>query len=166
MSTPFKVTFKTPIDRFIRRIEEDKDFFEYNGITSEQSLAIARERAKHILFDAVNLMDLISSSKITFSDYDEILEEFNTEWTSLELFIVVGLMYQLYLDKDIPKLKLMSVNYTSTDLRVLDPSNARKTFMEMYQFVCNQNEKLIDEYRNQDRLTGKYISVNYPSYDE
>lgn len=162
MSTPFKV----PIEKFLRRIEQDRDFFNYIGVTSETSMLLAQDRAKYILFDAVELMDLISNSKIIFSDYDIILEEFKEDWTKKEIFIIASLMYQLYLDKDIAKLKTLSVNYTSTDLRVLDPSNARKTFMDMYEFVCNQNEKYIDEYKNQDRLTGKYISINYPSYDD
>lgn len=162
MSTPFK----TPIDRFLRRIEEDADFFEYNNISPEAALNIAKERAKYILLDAAALMDIKTNSDIIFSDYNDILDEFPEDWTSIELSLIVSLMYQLYLDKDIPKLKLMNVNYTSADLRVLDPSNARKTFMEMYEFICNQNDRYIDEYRNKDRLTGKYKSINFSAYDD
>ncbi|MEG0898443.1 MAG: hypothetical protein RSF40_01875 [Oscillospiraceae bacterium] len=162
MGTPFK----TPIERFLRRIEEDIDFFEYNGVSPEQALIIAKERSKYILLDAVALMDIKSNPDIVFSNCNEISEIFNEDWTQTELSIVVGLMYQLYLDKDIPKLKLMNVNYTSSELRVLDPSNARKSFMEMYEFVCAQNDGYIDEYRNKDRLTGKYKTVDFAAYDD
>lgn len=162
MGTPFKL----PIERFLRRVEEDSDFFEYNGLSSEQSLEIAKERSKYILLDAVALMDIKTVSDIIFSNYDETLEIFNETFTDWEISLIVGLMYQLYLDKDIPKLKMMNVNYTPTELRVLDPSNARKSFMEMYVFVCKQNDTFIDEYRNKDRLTGKYKTVNFAAYDD
>lgn len=162
MGTPFKV----PIERFLRRIEEDADFFEYNGVSSEQALKIAKERSKYILLDAVGLMDIKSNPDIVFSDYDEFTEIFNEDWTQTEMSIVIGLMYQLYLDKDIPKIKLANVNYTPTELRVLDPSSARTSFMDMYTFICGQNDGYIDEYRNKDRLTGKYKTVDFAAYDD
>ena len=75
-------------------------------------------------------------------------------------------MYEMYLDRDIARLKCLMVNYTPTDLKVFDPSNARSTFLAMYESVCNKNALLIDDYASRDRLTGKLKGIDYASYDE
>lgn len=101
-----------------------------------------------------------------FLSYDDSTETFDFEMTRREIHIMASLMFEAYLARDIAKLKALSVNYTPTDVRVFDPSNARKTFQAMYEFVCAQNVTLLDTYRNTDRLTGNYVEINYAAYDE
>ena len=59
----------------------------------------------------------------------------------------------------------LNVNYTPTEMRVFDPSNARATFLNIYNTVCATNEKYIDIYKNSDRRTGALKSINFANYD-
>ena len=74
------------------------------------------------------------------------------------------MMFQVYLSRSIAKLKTLEVNYSSSDLKVFDPSNARTSFMTMYEKVCQDNAFLIEEYKSRDRLTGAFIEVGYEGY--
>ena len=103
---------------------------------------------------------------VDFNDRDDVTQEFNFDWTNSEVFLIGSLMYEMYLDRDIARLKCLMVNYTPTDLKVFDPSNARSTFLAMYESVCNKNALLIDDYASRDRLTGKLKGIDYASYDE
>lgn len=162
MATPFE----GPIDRFFYRIEEDRDFFQYLNLDETEAMQLARRRAEHYLRNAIDRIMLDGSPEIDFSDIDEPLGQFNADLTSREVFILASLMYEYYLAKDIAKIKTYTVNYTATDLRVFDPSNARTSFMEIYNGVKAENEKLLDLYRNTDRLTGAAKGIDFASYDE
>ena len=69
------------------------------------------------------------------------------------------------MERDIATLKTLNVNFTGTELRVFDPSNARKTFLAMYEDVKARNAYLLDVYKNTDRLTGFYTSIDFTSLD-
>ena len=162
MSTPYLV----PIEAFLKRIEEDRNFFNYLNLTDDEAMEIAYSRAKNFLFEAIGELTLKCTPIIDFYDTDDVLEEFTSDWTGQEVYLISSLMYQQYLDRDIAKLKCLSVNYTSTDLRVFDPSNARTTYKALYDTVCSKNLQSIDDYASRDRLTGKLIGINFSSYDE
>ena len=162
MGTPYSVL----IDRFYRRIEKDRDFFNYFGLTEEEAFALAKKRSLGYLEEAVALIILKCMPQVDFSNRDDELEQFNFDLNDGEKLLISSLMYQYYLDRDISYLKVLNVNYTSTELRVFDPSNARSTFLEMYQFVYKQNEALMDAYKSTDRSTGMFKQVNFSAYDE
>ena len=162
MSTPYSI----PIKAFLRMVEEDEGFFNYINLTPEQSLEIAKERARGYLNEARGKLTLYCTPDIDFYDSDDMLEKFNNDLTGTELFLISSLMYEMYLDRDIAKLKCLNVNFTSPDLKVFDPSNARSTFMEIYKTICDKNERLLDEYANRDRITGKLKGINYPLYND
>lgn len=159
-------SFELPINRFLYRIEEDREFFQYFNLSEMEAMQLARHRAENYLRDAIDRMMIDGMPDIDFTDVDDITEEFNADLTSREVFILASLMYEFYLRKDIAKLKTYSVNYTSSDLRVFDPSNARSTFKALYDGVVQENEKLLDQYRCTDRLTGAFKGINFASYDE
>ena len=50
-------------------------------------------------------------------------------------------------------------------MRVFDPSNARKTFLSMYEAVKAENAILIDTYKNSDRVTRRYNAIDFAQYD-
>lgn len=127
---------------------------------------IVKERSTHYMHEAAARMAIDGMPSVDFLDYDDSTREFGFEMTRKEIFLMASLMYEMYIDRDIAKLKCLSVNYTSTDLRVFDPSNARKTFAELYRMVCEQNARLLDAYRNTNRLTGEYVGINYSAYSE
>jgi hypothetical protein len=162
LSTPFKV----PIDAFLKRIEKDRDFFQCINLSERESMALALKRSDNYLTEAIGRLSLCGCNQIDFTDTDNINRVFNNDLTTTEIFLIASIMYEMHLDRDISKIKILSVNYSPTDLRVFDPSNARSTFLEIYNTVRETNLKLIDEYINRNRLTGKLIGVDYAQYDE
>ena len=156
MGTPFL----EPINRFLRRIEEDRDYFQYFQLSDDEALDLARRRARNYLEDAIDRMMMDGRPSVDLTDIDEGSFSFNIELTRNEVFLLSSLMYEYYLDKDISRIKTLNVNYTGTELRVFDPSNARSSFLQLYENVQRQNEKLLDTYRNVNRETGEFISIN------
>lgn len=161
MPTPFE----KPITLFFKRIEEDKKFFNYINLSGFQSLEIAKERARGLLIEAASELALRCSPDIDFLDIDELSEVFAEDLTRKEVYLISSLMYQQYLERDIAKIKCLNVNYTPTELRVFDPSNARSTFQAIYEKVCQKNDMLIDEYESRDRITGALKGIDYPSFN-
>lgn len=162
MGTPFSI----PIERFFHRIEEDREFFNYYQLSDSEALQLAGVRAKAYLQNAADKIMMGGAPDIDFSDVDDALDQFNADLTSREVYLLSSLMYEFYLEKDIAKLKTLSVNYTSSNLKVFDPSNARTSFHTLYKDVCEKNAILLDAYHNTDRTTGAFKGIDYASYDE
>lgn len=162
MATPFSV----PINAFLKRIEKDRDFFNYFTLDDEDSMNLAIQRAENFLMEAIQRVMMECQPQVDFTDYNEETREFNFDWTPQEKILIPSLMYEAYLNRDMAYLKTMNVNFTSTDFRVFDPSNARDTYMDMVKYVHSQNEVLMDIYRNTDRLSGAYKTINFGLYDE
>lgn len=159
-------SFSKPIQRFFRFIEEDREFFDYYHLSDSEALDIATTRARAYLQDAIDRVMLECQPDVDFSDFDDVAWSFNIDLTSKEVYLLASLMYERYLFKDIAKLKTWSVNYTAKELTVFSPSEARNSFNNMYEAVCQRNEQLLDTYRNTDRLTGAFKGIDYSSYDE
>lgn len=162
MTTPFE----TLIQRFFRRIEKDREFFNYLNMSDDDAMSLAIERARGLLFEAIELINLKAVPSVDFNDYDESLQCFNFELTNNEIMLISSFMYQQYLERDIAKLKCLSVNYTSSNLKVFDPSNARSTFESLYNNVCDKNEILLDEYNSKDRENNQLLSIDYSKYGD
>lgn len=158
-------SFDTIIDMFMHRVEEDKRFFNYYGLTDQEALAFAYDRAAVYLDEAVALLLFKGHPQVDFTDVDTELKQFNFDLTAREKYLLASLMYLQHLDRSIAYLKTLSVNYTSTDLRVFDPSNARKTFMNMYNAVKAECDELLDLYKNTDRTDGDYLGINFAAFD-
>ena len=161
MATPFSV----PIDAFFHRIETDRGFFNYFNLAEEEAIELATKRATQYLREACARITLECPNGLDFTDYDEETEQINGDLNKKEVYILSSLMYEMYLNRDIAKLRCLSVNYAPTDLRVFDPSNARKTFMTMYSAVVQENEYLIDWYRSTDRDTGELRNIDFAGMD-
>lgn len=155
-----------PIDRFLRRIEEDRDFFMYFSLSEAEAMMLAKKRARNYLDNAIDRLMLDGKPSIDISAIDEAAFTFNETLTRTEVFLLSSLMYEYYLEKDISRLKTLSVNYTGTELRVFDPSNARATFQNLYENVQKENRSLLDMYRSTDRYTGSFVSVNESAVGE
>lgn len=162
MATPYSVV----LEAFYRRVEKDESFFNYFNLAAEEALKLAKKRALGYMDEALSRITLECQPSVDFTDRNDTTEQFNFDLNKNEVFLISSLMYQSHLERDIAYLKVLNVNYTSTDLRVFDPSNARSTFMEMYESVCSKNEALMDKYKNLDRSTGTYKTINFSNYDE
>lgn len=149
---------------FFRRIEEDKNFFQYLNLSDEDSMILAKARALGFLHEACAKIVFDCPNGSDFLNYDDEAMQFGFQLTKKEIHLLSSVMYGFYLERDIAKLKCLSVNFTSTDLRVFDPSNARSTFMTMYNSVKEDNDHLIDVYRCTDS-DGSYTEIPFDSFD-
>lgn len=157
MPTPYSV----PIEIFLKKIEKDIDFFNYYEKTNEEVLALIQQRSLAYLNEAVDRISFECNPSVDFSDRDDNLKQFNFNFTANERVLVSSLMFESHLSRDIAYLKLQSVNYTPSELRVFDPSNARSTFLEMYKIVHEENKVLLEEYRSRNRITGEFVGIDY-----
>ena len=158
--------FSVPIEYFFRRVEEDRKFFNYFALTDEEAMNIARIRATQYLYESVTRIVFECPDKADYFAYDANSSSFTGDLTQREILLLSSLMYEMYLNRDIAKLKCWNVNFTPTDLRVFDPSNARKTFLSMYNTVVSENDHLMDVYRNSDRETGVMVGIDFSAYEE
>ena len=156
--------FSSLENRFKMMVEEDSEFFQYYQYLEYEAEEIMHRRILAYLYEATAMLDSQIQTQIDFTDYNEETEEFNTDLTKKEILLVSSMMFQVYLSRSIAKLKTLVVNYSSSDLKVFDPSNARTSFMTMYEKVCQDNAFLIEEYKSRDRLTGAFIEVGYEGY--
>lgn len=161
MSTSYQIFY----DAFFDKIEKDDRFFDYFNLTPEESLELAKYRAKTYLKESISRLTLACKPDVDFNDFNDTTEEINVDVTNAEVDLISNFMFEMFLFRDIAKLRVMSLNFTPTDLRVFSPSESRKTFMEMYNFVVTQNISLISSYSNRDRLTGVLKGINYDSYN-
>jgi hypothetical protein len=160
MATPYEV----PIEAFFRRIETDRDFFNYLSLSDADAIDLAKRRAVGYLREACAKIVMEAPYKSDFSNYDDGAETFRFDLTKKEVFLVASLMFEMYMSRDIAKLKCLTRDYVSTDLRVFDPSNARKTFKDLYDGVCAQNEDLLETYNCSDS-SGKLRLIDFAAYD-
>lgn len=156
-------TYSQVFELFFKRIEKDEDFFKYYELTVEEALALAQERAAAYLEEAVGILELKCLPQIDFNN--RTADGFAFEFNAAEKLLIPSLMYEMYLDRDVAYLKLYEVNFTASELKVFSPSDARNSFMNMYNSVKAYNEQLIDDYKNSDRKTGGYRKLDYTKYD-
>lgn len=167
METPYSVI----VNSFLRKVELDRQFFFYNSLSDEEAMRVAKERAYVFLEEACDrvMMDCMPVVDFTLS-YDDNGDvdqngAFPFDIVPQERLLLSSLMYEEYMARDISRLKTLDVNFTGTEMRVFDPSNARKTFLSMYEAVKAENAILIDTYKNSDRVTRRYNAIDFAQYD-
>jgi len=157
-------SFNEIYSRFYDKVENDVDFFDYYNHTSEESMRIAQERAKSYLNEAIDIFTLKCTPTVDFFDIDKEKDCFNFDVTSREIEILTRIMYSIYLERDISKLKPILNSLTATDIKSLfSPANERKTFESLLNWYKNKTEILITNYAARDRLSGQRRTINYES---
>ncbi|KAK8834364.1 hypothetical protein M9Y10_031328 [Tritrichomonas musculus] len=132
----------------------------YNDIPYDKADEITKERAKSYLMSALAYLFLKCSSDIDFMNYDAKREVHNEDLTKSEMDLIVSIMVEKYLERDISILKAQSNRFTTKDLNVFSPANERKTFMDMFKQIQDDNIKKIKDYEAIDRITGKLKSIS------
>lgn len=166
VSEIMSTSFSEPYDVFFNRIEEDKDFFLYNNVSTEEAIALANQRAKNYLIESASKIMMSCNSDINFNSYDKVIETFNVDLTTNEINLLAQLMFEQYLSRDFVKLKAYKTRFTTSDLNMVTPSTERSTFLNMYTFVQSQSEKMLDDYKSRDRITGILKGIDYSSYSD
>ena len=157
--------FEYLFDRFYKRIEKDQDFFQYYNIPLEEAIQLAHDRAKGCLVDAFDRLSSTSNLQVDFSDYDTAAEILNFKTVPKENKLIVDLMFQVYMERDLPLLHAFKINFSPSDLNVFSPANERNSYEAFIARLDKNNEAALDDYKNRDRLTGEFKNmINYSTY--
>jgi len=154
-------SFDKLIDRFLRRIEKDRDFFTYYNVEPDEAMSLAYRQATGYVYDAIDLLVDRCTPQVDFYDYDKEIEMFNFELTSREIGLLSSLMREVYFDRELSLLKAFQISLTPNDLRVFSPANERKTFVEMVDGIKSDNHTRISKYISEDRETGLPRHIDY-----
>lgn len=147
---------------FFDKIENDIDFFNYFNLDENQSMEIAKTRANTYMNEALSLITFKCSPDVNFKDCDYENGYFNFELTPTEIDLIANVMFEMYLKKDLAKLKPIINAFSSTEIKlVYSPNEERKTFMNMLEQVKQENRILLADYAARDRLTGKRKTIEY-----
>ena len=151
-------SYDVVIERFMRKIKQDKDYFCINGVSEEEFVELLNRRSVELLDDAANEMQPLISLRqnVNFLDKDDLLERFNFELTSIEIDILSDMMVCKYFDEELIKLKTMQ-KYLGDDIKVFSPANERKTYLEMIDYKRDIFLSKIANYNTINRLSGNFL---------
>lgn len=151
-------SYDVVIERFMRKIKQDKDYFCINGVSEEEFVELLNRRSVELLDDAANEMQPLISLRqnVNFLDKDDLLERFNFELTSIEIDILSDMMVCKYFDEELIKLKTMQ-KYLGDDIKVFSPANERKTYLEMIDYKRDIFLSKIANYNTVNRLSGNFL---------
>ena len=158
-------SFDEITSRLLRKIEKDKDFFDYYNLSVSEVQSIVMEQAVGYLYDAIDLLTSKCEPDTDFYDYDEELLQFNFKLTQREIGLLSSLMYEVYFERDEALLKAFKIRMTPSDLNQFSPANERKSFADMLQRIKNENTNKIAKYVSTDRETGKRKMIDHSQYD-
>lgn len=167
---PENETQNTPFEEvneiFFRKVEEDRNFFNYFNLTEAEALQLAEDRATSFLREASARLNLEVSNGIDFTNWDLEKQEWNFVLTDVEKYLIASIQFEIYLSRNIARLKAFELNFVPSDLNVFSPANDRTSFMNMYQDIKSENQAMIDNYKSKDRLTNQKLEIDYASYSE
>lgn len=150
--------------RFFDKVENDPDFFEYYNHTSEEAMEIATQRADNYLKEAVDILKLKCTPSVDFYDRDDENKCFNFVAVSNEIELTTRIMYYIYLERDISRLKPIINSLAAVDVKsIFSPANERKTFEDLVNSYKDKTDVLISNYAARDRITGKRKTIQYES---
>ena len=152
-----------PIDSFLFKVQNSPEFFNYYNVPEEEAMDLALQRARGYLVEAASRISFECSPDVDFMDIDADFGEFGFALTNEEVELLANLMFEMFIAKDIAKLRVHINLLTSQDLKnVYGVGYAeRRSFMEMYDRLQQNNNVLIDRYASKDRLTGKRKTISF-----
>lgn len=156
-----ETSFDTVIEKFLFRVEKDRNFFNYYKTSNSESLEIVQNRALNYLTEAISRFKLKSNISYNILDFNDTKTGFISELTDEEIYIIVNLMYEIHLQRDVMLLKVMTERYAPSDLTVFSPANERNSFLNMVESVKAENISLLDTYDVRNRLSGTHNLLNY-----
>lgn len=158
-------SFNEIIDRLLRKIENDKDFFAYYNLSVSEAQSLAIERSVGYLYDAIDLLISRCEPEVNFYDYDSEVMRFNFKLQPREVGLLASLMYEIYFERDEALLKAFKIRMAPSDINQFSPSNERKTFIDMLEKIKAENIKNVSKYASTDRKTCKRKSIDYSQFD-
>jgi len=149
---------------FFDKIVQDIDFFEY-GTTEEDALDIAKKRSKAYLIKSIDKLVNQCNVDVDFYNKDDILETFNFVLVDREKTIFCDMMYEIYYEQDLIKLRLFEQWFSKKDIKVFDPNAQKSLYLNSLKLIKSENIKQIKNYESRDRITGKLKGLDYTGWD-
>lgn len=148
---------------FFDKVEQDADFFNYYGISDEEAMKLAKERARSYMRSAMvyfsQQTELGFDLSIHTVDDEELFVE---EITNAEADIISEIMLLRYFERGLAKLSPKINVLSASDLKVLhSPANERTSYLELIAHVKENLVNMISHYAATDRLTGKRKMVDH-----
>lgn len=165
-----QTTFNEIFERLLKKLENDREFFEYYNVSVSEVEEIILEKINGYLKDAIDL--IVSRTRgnieVDLYDYNEDTQMFNVELTSREIGIIANHMYEVHLSRDEMLVKAMKLRMSLSDINRFSPANERTSFMNMLSQIRRENEIDVSVYTSTDRKTGarKVINHSLYNYDE
>ena len=162
-------SFNVIIEKFLRKIEKDRDFFTHYNISFAEAMKLAVEQSENYLIEAIDKLTDKCSPDVDFYDYnyneEEKSYEFNFSLTKREIGLFAELMREVYFDRDFSKLKAFKIAMTPSDLNQFSPASERSSYVNMVKEIKQENDVRISQYIAMDRLTGKPKTIDYSKRD-
>lgn len=158
-------SFDKVIQRLLRKIEKDRDFFAYYNVSVEEAQNVILEQATGFLYDAIDLLTSKCEPDVDFYDYDDKHMHFNFELTQREIGLLSSLMYEVYFERDEALLKAFKIRMTPSDLNQFSPANERASFESMLARIKAENTNKIAKYASTDRITGKRKTIDHSQFE-
>lgn len=150
---------------FFDKIVQDIDFFEY-GTTEEDALSIARQRSRAYLIKSIDRLTNQCNVDVDFYNKDDELETFNFDCVSKEKTIFRDLMYEIYYEQDLVKLRLFEQFFSRKNIKTFDPTAPKSLYLNTLKMIKAENIKQIKNYESRDRLTGQLKGLDYTGWDQ
>lgn len=146
------------VDRFIRKIKQDKEYFCIGGVSEDEFFELLSRRTLELLEDSLNeIQPLIAvQQNVNFLDKDDEMKQFNFALTTIEEDLISDLMVVKYFDEELVKLKTMQ-KYLGSDINTFSPANERTSFINMVNYKRNTFSNKLRNYNTKHRLTGKFL---------
>lgn len=154
-------SFDVLIERFLRRIEKDSEFFVHYNMSSKESQKLVLEQAKGYIPDALYLLYSRCTPEVDMFNYDEDMEEFKIDLTPFEIGMLSSLMYQVYLERQEAILGAFKIRMSPSDLKSFSPAAERQSFLGLVEKIKRENEITISKYASTDRRTGQYKQIDF-----
>lgn len=162
-----KTSFEYLFERFYKRIEKDEGFFHYYNVNLSEAIQLAHDRAKECLIDALDRLSSTSNLQVDFSDYDAETEKLGFKTKQKENKLIVDLMFQAYMERDLPLLHAFKRNFVPNDLSVFSPTDERSSYESFLIRLDRENKIALDDYKSRDRETGRLKKIiDYSAYGD
>lgn len=155
MATPYQVIF----DKFIKKIKNDTDFFNYTGLSDSDIEEIVNKHLNSLLDRSVDFIYQFGNPDVNLYDKDDALQQFNVDLVNQEIALLADIMYFSYVEEERNKIKTFSITFRSDELNVFSPANERRTVLTMIETLEGSIVNSIQNYLARDRKTWNYKSI-------
>lgn len=148
MATPYEALYANLLPKF--------KSYEIPIMTEEE----VKEYLHDFLIPAISRFHVCRKD---LNDRDDVLEQFNSELSCVEIEILSNYLLLEYIDSTYIRVPtLLKVNLSSTDFNAFSPANFLDKLMEMHKTYLSENETLLSRYAWMNaKETGALLSAGY-----